>query len=157
MKKWMKISATIQNSKLILVYFMLHPSKMQGEAKNCWEQPFLRFTCSFGPARGPICMKISATIQNSMLNIMYFMLHHFKMQGEARNGKKWHFSVLRARLRALRALDQKSGNAGTWASLFWPLTPNFVKIHPFLLALNAMEPERRLSAYVYAGPVLLNH
>ena len=33
-----------------------------------------------------------------MLNIMYFMLHHFKMQGEAKNCKKTAF------LRALRAI-----------------------------------------------------
>ena len=67
------------------------------------------------------------------------------------------FCALRARLCVLNARDQKSSNVGTFALLFQPLMPNFVKIRPFLLALKAREPERRLSAYAYAGPDLLNH
>ena len=102
-------------------------------------------------------MKISPSDQNLMLDMLYFMVQPYKMQGEAKDFKNVHFYTLYPQLRALRMGNPKTGNAGTSALLFWPLTPNFVKIHPFLLALYAVEPERRLSAYVYAGPDLLNH
>ena len=109
---------------------------------------FLRFTCIFVPAHGPICMKVSATIQNLMLNTMYFMLHTFKMQGEARNCEILHFRVLCAQLSALCARDPKSDNASSSALLLYPLSSNFVQIEVTLLPKTPMQPERRLSPYV---------
>ena len=96
---------------------------------------------------GPICMKILPIDQNLMLNIMYFMVQPYNMHEEARNGKKRHFYAPCARIRALCARDQKSDNASTSALVFCPLTPNFVQIAPFLVAILLKKPERRLSAY----------
>ena len=131
-----------------MVYFLNHPSKIQRRIKIAENSLFLRFSCNFAPAHGPICMKISATILNLMLNIMYIMLHHIKMQGKPTNCGILHFCALRAQLRSLRARDPKSDNASLSASLLYPLSPNFVQIEATLLPKTPMQPERRLSPYV---------
>ena len=79
---------------------------------------------------------------------MYIMLQHIKMQGKARNCEILHFCELRAQLRSLRARDPQSDNASSSASLFYPLSPNFVQIEAILLPKTPMQPERRLSPYV---------
>ena len=82
-------------------------------------------------------MKISPSDQNLMLDMLYFMVQPYKMQGEAKDFKNVHFYTLYPQLRALRTGNPKTGNAGTSALLFWPLKPNSVQIEPILLALHS--------------------
>ena len=44
---------------------------------------FVRFACTFAAENAPICLKISANIQNLILQIVYFMLNPTKLQREA--------------------------------------------------------------------------
>ena len=82
-------------------------------------------------------MKISPSDQNLMLDMLYFMVQPYKMQGKAKNCKNVHFYALFPQLCALRTHNPKTGNAGASALLFWPLTPNSVQIEPILLALHS--------------------
>ena len=85
---------------LLIVTFMLQPSKMQGEARNHQKR-----------CLGTLCphktgLKIWPTVHCLLLHKVTFMLQPSKMRGEARNYKKRHFGALRAQLCKLRAQDR---------------------------------------------------
>ena len=84
------------------VTFMLQPSKMQGEARNCKKK-------HFGTLRARLCALHARDQLENLTNCLLLISTQsdfyatLKMQWEARNRKKKRF---RARLCALRAQDQ---------------------------------------------------